>query len=83
MPRLPCRGAKLERTAKWKVEEEEEEEEEEADSDSKWTENVPKHLSLVVGDADSVGGAGALAGSVDSVGGMRGPGSVHSLVKAG
>ena len=67
--------------AKWKVEEEEEEEEEEeADSDSGCTENVP---SLMVGDADSVGGAGTPDGSVDSVGGIGGPGSVHSLVEAG
>ena len=63
-----------------KVEEKEEEEEEEADSDSGWTENVPKHLSLVVGDADSVGGAGMPDGSVDSVGGIGVPGSVHGLV---
>ena len=46
-------------------------------------ENVPKHLSLVVGDADSVGGAGMPDGSVDSVGGIGVPGSVHGLVKAG
>ena len=55
----------------WGKEEKEEEEE---------AKNVLKHLRLVVGDADSAGRARAPAASVDRVGGISGPGSVHSLV---